>query len=291
MVKLLPDEIQTKDILEWKGIHLLHAAMSSCSQKTRIFLNLKGIDWVSHLIDIGAGENHQPWFLGITSRGLVPVLVDDGDVHIESNDILLYLENKFQQPSLLPKDADTVAKKWLHLEDAMHMDLRALTFRYVIPKKHSYVKNPNSLKRLASRQSTLGGEVDKQKDVEIAFWETANKNDGITDAQVKAATVKFVDVFYRLDSILQSNNYILGSSISVVDIAWFIYANRLVVAGYPLSLHPNLANWFIKLKNDDAFAREITAPSAFADVVANKQKELASNGDTLEKFVNEIIGD
>ena len=82
MVKLLKNEIETKEVLEWKGIHLLHAAVSSCSQKTRIFLNLKGIDWTSHLIDIENGENHQPWFLGVTARGLVPVLIDNGEVHI-----------------------------------------------------------------------------------------------------------------------------------------------------------------------------------------------------------------
>ena len=37
----------------------------------------------------------QPWFLGINPRGLVPVLVHDGAVHIESNDIIQYLDKKY----------------------------------------------------------------------------------------------------------------------------------------------------------------------------------------------------
>jgi len=58
--------------------HVLHYSGSSCSQKLRIFLNLKGIPWESHPIDLPSNENFRPWFLGINPRGLVPVLVHDG---------------------------------------------------------------------------------------------------------------------------------------------------------------------------------------------------------------------
>ena len=61
----------------------LHFMGSSCSQKFRIFLNLKGIKWESHLVDLFTNENFLPWFLGMNPRRLVPVLVHDGAVHIE----------------------------------------------------------------------------------------------------------------------------------------------------------------------------------------------------------------
>ena len=44
MVKLYEKDIKTKEVKGWKGAHLLHFASSSCSQKVRIVLNLKGID-------------------------------------------------------------------------------------------------------------------------------------------------------------------------------------------------------------------------------------------------------
>ena len=46
MVQLADSDISTKEVLDWQGIHLIHFAGSTCSQKTRIFLNLKGIDWL-----------------------------------------------------------------------------------------------------------------------------------------------------------------------------------------------------------------------------------------------------
>ena len=82
MAELFDEDIETREVLDWQGVHLLHFSGSACSQKTRIFLNLKGIDWVSHPVNLGTQQNYTPWFLGINPRGLVPVLVHDGAVHI-----------------------------------------------------------------------------------------------------------------------------------------------------------------------------------------------------------------
>src|ERR1700734_1797160 len=102
MVQLVDSDIKTREVLGWKGVHGLPFTGSSCSQKLRVFLNLKGIQWQSHPIDLPHYENMQAWFLGINPRGLVPVLVHDGAVHIESNDIITYLENTFPTPRLIP---------------------------------------------------------------------------------------------------------------------------------------------------------------------------------------------
>ena len=47
MVQLLDCDIRTREVLDWKGVHVLHFIGSSCSQKLRVFLNLKGIPWES----------------------------------------------------------------------------------------------------------------------------------------------------------------------------------------------------------------------------------------------------
>jgi hypothetical protein len=40
MVQLVDSDIRTRNVLAWKGVHVLHFMGSSCSQKLRIFLNL-----------------------------------------------------------------------------------------------------------------------------------------------------------------------------------------------------------------------------------------------------------
>jgi len=103
MVRLADGDIRTREVLGYAGIHLFHAPMSSCSQKPRIFLKLENIAWERHPIDLSAGENHASWFLGVNPRGMVPVLVLDGAVHIESNDIIALLEERFPDPRLTPE--------------------------------------------------------------------------------------------------------------------------------------------------------------------------------------------
>ena len=65
MVKLANEDIKTRDVLDWEGLHVFHFPFSSCSQKLRIFLNLKGVKWKSHLVDLMGNENLTEHFLGI----------------------------------------------------------------------------------------------------------------------------------------------------------------------------------------------------------------------------------
>ena len=74
---------------------IYHHVLKTCAY-------LKGIEWEFHPVDLMAGENFQPWYLGINPRGPVPVLVHDGAVHIKSNDIIQYLESRFPPPRLIP---------------------------------------------------------------------------------------------------------------------------------------------------------------------------------------------
>jgi hypothetical protein len=57
VVQLLDGDVRTREVLGWRGLHVIHTYLSSCSQKLCIFLNLKGIEWESRLVDLMAGEN------------------------------------------------------------------------------------------------------------------------------------------------------------------------------------------------------------------------------------------
>ena len=92
-----------------EGSALFHFSGSSCSQKLRIYLNLKDIAPSLHSVNLVKHENETDWYMGINPRGLVPTLIDNGKVIIESNDIITYLETKFPSPALTSKAS---AKRW-----------------------------------------------------------------------------------------------------------------------------------------------------------------------------------
>ena len=263
-------------------MHLLHAAGSSCSQKTRIFLNLKGIPWESHLIDLKTGQNHELWYLGINPRGLVPCLVHDGDVHIESNDIIEYLEDAFPDPPLIPEDSRGRVHELLQMEDELHLDLRVLTFRYVIPTSPGAMKDEAALERLRHHDGTVGGRPDPEKAEEIRFWDAANA-DGISDTQVANSVGRFREAFDQLNDTLQASTYILGDTLTVLDIAWYIYAARLIMAGYPLhTTHAHVGSWFDRLDARPEFHSEVAVPPGLREATAALQQTQREQGRSLE---------
>lgn len=282
MVQLIDSDIKTTEVLGWKGVHVLHNPGSSCSQKLRIFLNLKEIPWESHLVDLRAHENFTPWFLGINPRGLVPVLVHDGVVHIESNDIITYLEKTFPAPKLIPPGFEQEVSALLKHEDDLHLDLRTLSFRFVFDP-HGPPKPAEALKVYAANGSgTVQGVKDHDKAIQIEFWERATK-EGFPDEAARASAQKFRLEFNALDQRLAGAPFLLGEAISVLDIAWFIYANRLSLAGYPIArLHPRVGAWLDKLGARPEFAKEVAAPPEVEERIKATRRAHAQAGKSLE---------
>ena len=280
MARLLDEDIKTPEVLDWEGVHLLHFAGSSCSQKTRIFLNLKGIPWVSHPVNLAAQQNYRPWFLGINPRGLVPVLVHDGAVHIESNDILAYLDESFPEPALIPRSRREESAELLREEDGLHLDLRALTMRFVVPKFLAE-KKPRSLSIYENAAGTIGGLPDPRKEVELKFWRDYAR-EGVSDAQATASARRFKRVYALLETRLREQPYLLGEALSVIDIAWFIYTHRLSDAGYPFErLHPALHRWYQGLLAREEFSKEVQTPLALALLTGGLHTAQALRGSTL----------
>jgi glutathione S-transferase len=61
----------------------------------------------------------------------------------------------------------------------------------------------------------------------------------------------------------------MGDGVSVLDIAWFIYANRLANGGYPLQrLHPRVFAWKAKLGARPEFAKEVASPPHVVEMMA-----------------------
>jgi glutathione S-transferase len=285
MTQLHRDEIRTKEVLEWKGIHLLHFSGSSCSQKTRIFLNLKGIDWVSHSVNLTTDENYSDWFLGINPRALVPVLVDEGEVHIESNDILQYLEKKFPEHSLIPNESIESISTLLTEEDDLHIDIRNISFRFLFGGG-KIKKKASLMKKLEDDSGTIQGKEDNHKTKQLKFYKNFNE-EGITDESVIQSVSKFKKIYDGFESDLTRQSYLLGTQISLLDIAWFIYTHRLFLSGYPFKkLHPKVLQWYKHLLNKKEFSNEVQEPTVLKALrrVIRVQDKIA--GTVLSKISN-----
>jgi glutathione S-transferase len=72
--------------------------------KVWLVLEHKGIAYAPKRLSFDKDETRTSEFLAINPRGRVPAIVDDGFALYESNAICEYLEEKYPQNPLLPKD-------------------------------------------------------------------------------------------------------------------------------------------------------------------------------------------
>ena len=77
---------------------------SGTSYRTRIALNLKGLDYEVRPVNLLAGEQGETPYLEINPQGLAPALETDDAVLIQSPAILEWLEETYPDPPLLPHD-------------------------------------------------------------------------------------------------------------------------------------------------------------------------------------------
>ena len=77
---------------------------SGTSHRTRIALNLKGLDYDYVAVHLAKEEHLQDAFKAINPQQLVPALDTGSEVLIQSPAILEWLEEKYPTPALLPRD-------------------------------------------------------------------------------------------------------------------------------------------------------------------------------------------
>ncbi|MGH8237945.1 MAG: glutathione S-transferase family protein, partial [Steroidobacteraceae bacterium] len=110
---------------------LYHGAISTCSQKVRLALAEKGLQFTARSIDVPAKEHLTPWYLALNPNGVVPTLVHNGISIVDSSVICEYLDEVFPDPPLAPRDAVGRARMraWLrYFEEAPTAAIRVPSF-------------------------------------------------------------------------------------------------------------------------------------------------------------------
>jgi glutathione S-transferase len=89
-----------------QNLVLYNAPQSTCSQRVRFTLHEKNLAFSELKLDLFSGDQLRPEYLKINPNGVVPSLVHNGRVIIDSAVIIEYLSEVFPEPTpLVPHDA------------------------------------------------------------------------------------------------------------------------------------------------------------------------------------------
>jgi glutathione S-transferase len=238
-----------------RGTHLFHAPPSNCSQRTRLVLEEKGVQWTSHLVNLSANEHLTPEYQSLHPGGVVPALVCDGTVVIESNDIIRYVDENLPGPSLTSgsESEKTELERLLALSNELQISLKLLSYTYLYA--HRIKKSPAEMAEYARLQ----------RNTHLVKWQQKFNNDEFTVAELERARNRFVAALETLEESLRNRAYLCGDRYGLADISWTVNAHRaqLLELRKPGLLgferHRRLREWLDRMRQRPSYDKALTA--------------------------------
>ena len=236
-------------VKSFRGLHLYHSGISNCSMRVRITLEEKGLKWQSHHFDILKKEHLTPEYFGINPNGLVPTLVHDGVVIIESDDIIDYLDQTFPEPPLRPADEAELEQMYYWLRRSTSIHVKAI-------KTHIYDKRVRGTMAQSEQEQAAYREL--QTNPELLEFHRKSSSDGFSEEELRAAKQMIDECFTDAEAALAENDWLAGSVFSLADIAWMpLYFTLKELAGYDFKPFPHVQVWADRISRRESYQRGI----------------------------------
>ena len=179
---------------------LYYFPTATCGLKARLAAEEKGVGYVSRVLDRDAGALNTPAYRALNPQGVVPTLVHDGQVFVESSVIMRYLDDAFAGPGLMP-DAPgdrADANLWMKRADESYLPaLGALT--YAIFVRHKVLeKSPEELQAY----------YDAIPDPERRSSRISVVERGLDAPEVAPAAKRLAGMVAAVDGAVQRNDWI-----------------------------------------------------------------------------------
>jgi glutathione S-transferase len=232
-------------------ITLYHNEMSTCSQKVRLCLAEKGLEWTSHHLDLRAGDQQQDWYVKLNPRAVVPTLVDGDDVVPESNVILEYLEERYPEPALMPRQPIGKARVRLwtkQLDEGIH-DAGISVLSFALAFSQQYLAKGEK-----GRATMQGGRVTGKREAREQILEQ-----GLDAPPVRAAVHRMQDLIALMQASLEKSAWLAGDGYTLADAAFTPYATRLDHLGLLglLDDAPLVQHWYDRCRQRPSYQAAI----------------------------------
>lgn len=198
---------------------LYHNDMSVCAAKVRMVLAEKAVQWNGIHMNLRAGDTQKPDYLKLNPNAVVPTLVHEGRVIIESTVIAEYLDDAFPQPALKPSDAFGRARMRLwtkQLDEGLHISVGNLSLCIAFRYQHLQ-KTPAELKAYLDAIPSPETRERRRQGIELGL-----------ESPTFAPSLKRWDRFMAdAEAALTEGDWLAGSSFSLADIGYAPYLIRL----------------------------------------------------------------
>jgi glutathione S-transferase len=249
-------------------LELYHHGSSVCAAKVRMVLAEKDLDWTGHYLDILKGDQFDPDYLKLNPKGVVPTLVDDGEVIRESTLICEYLDEKFPDPSLKPAGpAGKVRMRYWtkFLDEQVHSMCAVLTF--TSSHRHTILRmSKDEVEEFLARTPDPEWKRRKREWVELGF----------EGPEVVKAVKTYDKLLKDMEATLVTNDWLAGDTFSLADVGVVPYVNRIDIFGMLENWtpkRPRVIDWLARMRERPSYA-----PAIDEYMPASLTEEFRTNG-------------
>ncbi|MHC2255776.1 glutathione S-transferase [Bradyrhizobium embrapense] len=262
-------------------IKLYHIGESTCSQRVRLALAEKRLDWESVLMT--GSELRSTHYLALNPSGVVPTLDHDGHLIVESRIICEYLEEAFPEHSLMPAralDRQRVRRWTKSYDDSLHLAIFVLSFMCWMRER--YLNMPQE-----GLQSCLPGLADPVK--RRVSYDLLEK--GWKSESVAVSLQRLVTLIAEVNLAAGENRWLVGDKYSLADIDMLIVVQRLSDLGLSelWDEHAALSVWLDRARGRASFEEAFT-PWRSDDVIAANRTRAKANASHFSEVISSIGG-
>jgi len=244
-------------------LELYHSINSVCAQKVRIALAEKRLSYKEHLMRLG-GDQFDPAYIKLNPNAVVPTLIHDGQVVIESSVILYYLDEAFPETPLMPAAPLVRAKVRLFnklIDEYVHNSCTILTFATAF--------RPGLLKLSPEEREAGFAKSPSKKRSEYKRDVVAH---GLDSGFVKEAVEHHEKLLTAIEDAVHTAPYLAGGAYSLADIAVIPYILRLELLGLfrMWDGRPGVASWWERVRRRPSTEEAIFKRTTEADAAPFK---------------------
>jgi glutathione S-transferase len=225
---------------------LYHGRTSVCSLKARLALAEKGVSFDSRLMTL-RGDQFDPNYMKLNPNAVVPTIVHDGRVVIESTVIMHYVDEAFPGPALMP--ADPLARSKVRMmtklmDEYVHVACMTLTFA---------TANRERLARMTPLE--MKAELAKSPDSKRAEIKRQVVTHGLEAPLVVDAVRQHQKLLHGIEVAIEHGPYLAGQQWSLADAAATPYVWRLdkLKLARMWDDRPGVLAWYDRVRSRPSF--------------------------------------
>ncbi|MDH3642730.1 MAG: glutathione S-transferase family protein [Gammaproteobacteria bacterium] len=293
-------------VSQLQGLHLFHFDGAPCAQRVRFALGEKGLArgreekfdsvapsavtaepgrWVSRIVSLVRKDHMTEAYAEIHPNMVVPALVHDGTLYLESLDIIEYLDEAFGGTPLIPKAPELRTATMERVEQAkeLHRSIRFVTFHWGLGRLAMLNSKERSQLATLAQQGSDGESL-------VTFYE-GYSNGTIPDSIYRDHLAKLYAAFCELNTELKDGRqFLMSDELSIADAFWSMKILRLLECGYPVQTHhPEVFAWYQRIYQRPSFQNEVMGKNRLTNRVFRSKASIENLfGKGLKQAVNAL---